>query len=294
MSAELHQQAVSASPTRFALLIGAMKAGTSSLFALLAQHPEVAASHTKEPHFFTREDASDPRSDERYLRLWQQWDPSRHRVALEGSVGYSNLFRRPDTARRALAFMQRHDAEAFVIYLMRHPIERIESHLRHMAHGRPRRIVFERRRVLESAILCSSYATQLEPWVAAFGRERVLLLSFDELRHAGDALLARTCRFLGVDPEFRFSDVAEPRNKSRLVHPVARLFTHTRQIRWALSHLPERWRHRYITTVEGALAPPATLLRPDERREAARRLRPELVRLEAEYGFDTRAWLETM
>ena len=37
-------------------MIGASKAGTSSLHHYLAQHPDVSMSWPKEPNFFTRED----------------------------------------------------------------------------------------------------------------------------------------------------------------------------------------------------------------------------------------------
>ena len=39
-------------PWNFAIIIGAMKSGTTSLFDLLSQHPEVAGSRSKEPDFF--------------------------------------------------------------------------------------------------------------------------------------------------------------------------------------------------------------------------------------------------
>ena len=43
-------------PSNFALIIGAMKSGTTSLFHLLAQHPEIAAASVKEPNYFSSDD----------------------------------------------------------------------------------------------------------------------------------------------------------------------------------------------------------------------------------------------
>ncbi len=40
----------------FALIIGAMKCGTTSLFSYLAQHPEISACQPKEPDFFSYDD----------------------------------------------------------------------------------------------------------------------------------------------------------------------------------------------------------------------------------------------
>ena len=41
-------------PDRFAFIIGAMKAGTTSLFEILSQHPQVCPSKTKEPDYFIK------------------------------------------------------------------------------------------------------------------------------------------------------------------------------------------------------------------------------------------------
>ena len=40
----------------FALIIGAMKSGTTSLFYYLTEHPEIAEAKDKEPHFFADDD----------------------------------------------------------------------------------------------------------------------------------------------------------------------------------------------------------------------------------------------
>ena len=42
----------------YILIIGAMKSGTTSLFATLAQHPQIAPAHPKEPGFFAFEDVN--------------------------------------------------------------------------------------------------------------------------------------------------------------------------------------------------------------------------------------------
>ena len=40
-------------PDRIALIIGAMKSGTTTLFEVLSQHPQIAAAPDKECDFFT-------------------------------------------------------------------------------------------------------------------------------------------------------------------------------------------------------------------------------------------------
>lgn len=50
------------------LIVGTAKAGTTSLYAYLDQHPEVFMSEVKEPHFFSWEDTGWPK--------WAVKDPS--------------------------------------------------------------------------------------------------------------------------------------------------------------------------------------------------------------------------
>ena len=42
-------------PNNFVFIIGAMKSGTTSLFDILSQHPQVCPSKTKEPDYFTKD-----------------------------------------------------------------------------------------------------------------------------------------------------------------------------------------------------------------------------------------------
>jgi hypothetical protein len=69
-----------------------MKCGTTSLFNHLADHPEVAPCRTKEPNYFSGDafNADDPNA---YFALWD-WDPSRHKIAIEASNAYAKMHSR--------------------------------------------------------------------------------------------------------------------------------------------------------------------------------------------------------
>ncbi|MCZ6773756.1 MAG: sulfotransferase [Proteobacteria bacterium] len=113
-------------PRNLALIIGAMKCGTTSLFRILAQHPEIAPSREKEPEFFSDE-AIFACGMDWYLDLWE-WDPARHKIALEASTGYSKTPFRPGVAKR---ISEVENAKFRFIYMMRNPVDRIVSHTRH-------------------------------------------------------------------------------------------------------------------------------------------------------------------
>ena len=83
---------------RFALLIGAMKAGTTALYYLLTQHPQIAACREKEPNFWT-DAVHGPQDLDAYRELWD-CEEGRHQWALEASTGYTKLPRRPGASDR--------------------------------------------------------------------------------------------------------------------------------------------------------------------------------------------------
>lgn len=76
---------------RFCIILGAMKAGTTSLFNYLAQHPEISPCSTKEPFYFSHHYHKNPN---KYLSLWpkQDWE---HKVLLEGSTSYTKYPSKP-------------------------------------------------------------------------------------------------------------------------------------------------------------------------------------------------------
>ena len=104
-----------------------MKAGTTTLFDHLAGHPAVAASSDKEPKYFARDGVYE-RGPDWYASLWD-WDPPIHSIAMEASTHYSFRHEHPETAARMAA----HPGEFRLVYLVREPVARVESHYHHAA-----------------------------------------------------------------------------------------------------------------------------------------------------------------
>ena len=177
---------------RFALILGAMKSGTTTLFRLLERHPAVAPARDKEPNFFTRAELRD-RGRGWYEELWD-FDPQRHRWALEASTEYTKLPVFPSGA----PFIARLDAEVRFIYLLRDPLERIRSEVNHgLAQGFARGPVHHG---LDPAVVATSnYRFQLWPYVQTFGRDRILVLHLRDLQADPAGTAARVFRFLDLE-----------------------------------------------------------------------------------------------
>jgi hypothetical protein len=185
-----------------------MKAGTTSLWGYLSAHPDVFMSQPKEPEFFIRSSGWD-RGIEWYEELFAG---AGGRAAVgEASTGYSKAHAFPGVPERIASVIP----EAKLIYLLRHPIERIRSHYLNFRADRlelrpPERALREN----QGYVLTSSYAYQLERYLEHFDRERILLLTSEALQSDRAATLRKVYAFLGVAPDFVPDSMDLERNRS--------------------------------------------------------------------------------
>lgn len=107
------------------IVIGAMKCGTTTLFAHLARHPEIAGSRVKEPEFFSEHQGHGVDVD-RYEELWD-FDPATHRYCVEASTGYMKYPVEMSVPDRLLEA----GIEPRFLYVVRDPIDRMESQFNH-------------------------------------------------------------------------------------------------------------------------------------------------------------------
>lgn len=205
------------------LIIGAPKAGTTSLHEYLALHPEIFMSTPKELKFFTAEDWRS-----RVGSYGSRFEDAPIRG--ESSPNYSLYPSAPDVAERASELIP----QARVIYLVREPIARTVAHYLEAAALR-----FEDRSIEEALaddrdpanpyICGSSYGSQIERFYRHFDADRVLVLDQMDLLERREATLRGVFEFLEVDPDFstpRFEWVhnlrAEKGQYNRLGHWLLR------------------------------------------------------------------------
>lgn len=189
------------------LVVGAAKAGTTSLYAYLAAHPGVYMSPVKEPHFYSRVEP-DPRvvsiytivrDDAAYARLFE---PAGERVAGEASTSY---LCDPTAPARIAADVP----GARIVIMLREPVERAHSHylngVREGLEGRSFEDAVRAGLAGEPPrwgaalyVDLGRYCAPVRRYVDLFG-DRVLVLFFEEFFADVRAQFARVCSFLGVD-----------------------------------------------------------------------------------------------
>jgi len=187
-------------------ILGAMKSGTTSLHRYLSAHPQVFMSEPKEPNFFV-EELNWRKGLDWYLELFAS--AGKAVVVGESSTEYSKLPTYTGVARRIHAF----DPAARLIYLMRDPLDRIRSHYWHnvadLKHEAERRNMLSAVREDPRYVAYSDYAVQLEPYLELFGRERIALLTTEQLAADPTAVVTTLCSWLGltgVPPSEAFSE----------------------------------------------------------------------------------------
>jgi hypothetical protein len=178
------------------LVIGAMKAGTTSLYHYLRRHPQVFMSKIKELDFFAQEGN------------WHRgfdWYGRQFAAAGEDAVAVgeaSTVYAKYPWYRGIPERIGEHLPGARIIYLVRHPVERMRSHYEHRVAVGAERDPIERALVRNPIYLdYSRYALQIERYVSCFPREQILILTSEDLRHDRRRTIRRVFEFLRVDPD---------------------------------------------------------------------------------------------
>lgn len=211
--------------------VGAQKSGTSWWYSLIAAHPGVhdPVGFDKEARFFC---GPGPYDLEAYRQLFGRPDGL---VAGEWTPDYL-------WEEERIAALHAAAPHARLLLLVRDPVERFVSGLAHL-------LMYDEpihRRALRKTYRAGLYGRQAQRLLRHYPREQVLLLQYERCIADSAGELARTYRFLGLEPYL-------PESLARPVHE---------------------------TTVEKPILPPRYRARLAEayRRDAARlqRLLPEL------------------
>ncbi|MBW1713578.1 MAG: sulfotransferase domain-containing protein [Deltaproteobacteria bacterium] len=203
------------------IIIGAMKAGTSSLFAYLGRHPRVCPAPAKEIHYF------DLSFDQGPAWYWAHF-PTIIEAALKarrlgpglitGEASPYYIFH-PHAPRRAFETVP----QAKIIAILRNPVDRAFSHYRHQVKKGRETLSFEEALNREEERLAGElelmladegyysfnhqhfsylarglYLDQLRAWERYFPRERFLIIKSEDLFARPEAVIKEIWPFLGL------------------------------------------------------------------------------------------------
>ena len=192
------------------LIIGAMKAGTTTLYYDLLDNPAVYMPSTKEPGNLLTDEVGTPRGRRAYGQLFKS--ARSDQICGEASTTYSKLPDYEGVPQRAVRELGR---DLKVIYLVREPVARIMSQHHHERSGA--RIscgIDEAVRRFPRFIDYSRYAKQITPWIETLGTEQVRIVRFESYVSDRLATVNDLSRFLGVTPHSERIDTEAVHNRS--------------------------------------------------------------------------------
>ncbi len=289
------------------MILGAAKAGTTTLFNLMKQHPQVHMPFTKEPMFFSH--------DDNYRRGLDWYRRTYFRKAgtcpVRGEATPHYLYWSEKVAERIRQAYQGRTIRFVVIF--RDPVDRAYSWYWNMVReGRedlpfeaaleaePRRLQENASRLRRTGSMTygyargSCYASALKPFLDLFPRQDFHFLIQEDLNRDFSHALPRLMKFLDLDAGITLRQMTSnpatmPRNP-RLQSLLQRQ-SDIREILKAL--IPLRLRYAIKTRLLSANARPMPYHELDAGLEASLRsqLAPEIRRLEAMIGRDLSAWL---
>jgi hypothetical protein len=199
-------------------IVGHPKCGTTALYEALRRHPQIYMPDGKEPWYFAPElhERTPPRPEgtpqtlEQYLALFEKASPQQ-RVG-EATALY--LWSRTAASRIAQVA-----PDARIVAILREPasflrslhLQFVQTYVETEGDLRAALALEDERRQGRSiprhsywpqALLYSEhvrYVEQLERYRAVFGRERMLVLIYDDFRRENEATVREVLRFLEVD-----------------------------------------------------------------------------------------------
>lgn len=290
-------------------IVGAPKAGTSSLYEYLKQHPDIYMSPVKEPHYFCSHQFPDrfagPGDEEFSRSVFREMSPyeqlfadrGKRQIAGEASVFYLHY---PDTAERIRQF----NPDAKVIAILRNPVDRAWSAYMHLVRDNRENLAFEQALRREGERIRNGwrplwwyealgrYSDQIARYKSQFDSAHFKVFLYEDLRDTAH-LLRDVLEFLGVDPDvpidasIRYNTSGVPTSRRMYEffanpHPVKE---------WVKSFLPNDML-RKLGHVGKNLALRRDNMNPSTRRRLINGYRDDIQRVQDQIGRDLSHWLE--
>jgi hypothetical protein len=260
------------------LIVGAQKAGTTSLWHYLRSHEEVFLPDNKEPGFFA-EEFGWKNGIRWYESLFAKGDHCR--AAGEASTQYTMYPFFKGVPRRIASVVP----DMRIIYVMRDPIERMRScYVQLLTDGQERRPMREALFLDPGYVLLTKYAMQIG---------QILLMTAEDLRFRRNESLRRVLAFLGVSESSEMEIFSEenqssgkraPRASGRLVMKMA-----------DCEQIPTRIRHHVRGLLRSSLLSrpmqhEETHLDDDLRKRLIDLVMPDIVELQRLMGPEFTGW----
>ncbi len=209
------------------IIAGAPKAGTSSMHAWIADHPDAFGSLEKETYFFVdpgthmyRPEAHVAKGFDAYREQFPIPEGASPRIILESTPAYiyydTAIAQIPDlpSQPRCLFIVREPGAQIYSLYTyFRDNWNWIPGDMNFADFLRAARAGshdFNGNELARNALRYAKYVDYLVPWRERLGQDRMMVMTFDEFVADQQAATRRVAQWLGLDPGF-YDDYGFPR-----------------------------------------------------------------------------------
>ena len=295
------------------LFIGTGKAGSTSLYHYLNEHPEVFMSPIKETNFFSyqggRPDFSGPGDLESWahnntITTLEEYQHNFAAVTNEKAVGEvspSYLYA-PEAPQR----IEKLIPDVKLIAILRHPVDRAYSNFQHRTNlgleplsDFSQAIEREQERIDNGwaptwhYIQQGFYYQQLKRYFNLFDRSQLKIYLFEDWMSDKLALVQDVYQFIGVDSSFtpntttKYNISGEPKSKAlhNLLHGQNIVKSSLKKI------MPQKVRNRLSANIHSANLQKLPRLTEEKRHELTQIYRSDILQLQDLIGKDLTHWL---
>lgn len=264
-------------------LIGASKAGTTSIAQGLAEHPQVFITDPKEPNFFNQYDEDERVNEDALLRYLRLYDG----VTDERVVGEASVSSLGSTA--AARHIYQFNPDAKVLICLRNPVQRIVSlYEMYVRHG------------LKESF---HHATAVDPWLVnqcqynepikryldVFPRDQIFWIDFEDIKNDWSSCMRSIHRFLGVS-EIATSKPILRNTGGMPASKLSSVVVNRRLIEIGKCVVPRPWRNSIDRKIKLAMYKKFTLSK-DEGNRLRRCFLPDVQRVDELLSTDyARRW----
>tara|TARA_B100000401_G_scaffold438439_1_gene387114 strand:- start:99 stop:959 length:861 start_codon:yes stop_codon:yes gene_type:complete len=192
-------------------IVGAPKAGTTSLYHYLSEHPETDMSILKEPNYFSEKSIKD---NDLYYKSYSIKKLSRYHSLfknnnlIKGEASVSYLYYK-DVAKSIKAY----NSSARIIIMLRDPIERAFSHYLMdfrlgLINDTFENIILQKSNLSNSKtyfqqyVKLGEYTNQIKRYFNEFPSEQILVVDYDDFKNKTSDVVKKVYKFLKIDINF--------------------------------------------------------------------------------------------
>ena len=190
-------------------IVGAPKAGTTSLHYYLNEHPEILMSSLKEPDFFSHQDIleqglyyenSKINTIQKYHNLFNE----SHEAKIFGDSSVSYLFY-PEVSKR----IKEYNSKAKIVIMLRNPTDRAFSHylmdFRLGLVSERFEDVFHKKQGLkfQQYFLLGNYYSQVKRYINEFSKENIHLIWYSDFKKDAEKEIKKLFKFIDVNSDYK-------------------------------------------------------------------------------------------